>query len=102
MIVAILFCLINNEVIFQVKKFFADRTGQGQGGRHPSLALTQYTVSLSHSFNEGARNLLEPFSMRIFQYVRQPGRSPSPQPPPPLPRSSFYDANGEKLNTTSV
>ena len=44
MIVSILFCLINNEVIFQVKKFFADRTGFGQGGRHPSLALTQYTV----------------------------------------------------------
>ena len=51
MIVAILFCLINNEVIFQVKKFFADRTGHGQGGRHPSLALTQYTVR-SHSYNK--------------------------------------------------
>ena len=47
MIVAILFCLINNEVIFQVKKFFKDRTGFGQGGRHPSLALTQYTVGFS-------------------------------------------------------
>ena len=47
MIVAILFCLINNEVIFQVKKFFKDRTGFGQGGRHPSLALTQYTVRFS-------------------------------------------------------
>ena len=57
MIVAILFCLINNEVIFQVKKFFADRTGVGQqGGRHPSLALTQYTVSTNYKYLQGGPN----------------------------------------------
>ena len=60
MIVAILFCLINNEVIFQVKKFFKDRTGFGQGGRHPSLALTQYTVRFSFDkFYETLGNLIQ-------------------------------------------
>ena len=91
MIVAILFCLINNEVIFQVKKFFADRTGHGQGGRHPSLALTQYTVR-SHSYNRvGGRagaiewNLFscESFSMCVKPDARPRRNRPLPCPGPP-------------------
>ena len=43
MVVAILFCLINNEVMVQLKKFCGDRFTDNN--RAPqSMAMTQYTV----------------------------------------------------------
>eukprot|EP00094_Tigriopus_californicus_P014063 TCALIF_13619-PA protein Name:"Similar to VIPR1 Vasoactive intestinal polypeptide receptor (Meleagris gallopavo)" AED:0.12 eAED:0.15 QI:73/0.75/0.6/1/0.5/0.2/5/0/230 len=39
-VIAILFCLINSEVSFQLKKFFGDHIDT----RHQSMAMTQYTV----------------------------------------------------------
>jgi len=42
-VVAILFCLVNNEVINEVKKFFGQQTGSGLNGPQ-SMAMTQYTV----------------------------------------------------------
>ena len=41
MVVAILFCLINNEVMTQLKKFCGDRLDTRN---NPSMAMTQYTV----------------------------------------------------------
>ena len=41
MVVAILFCLINNEVMTQLKKFCGDRLDTRNT---PSMAMTQYTV----------------------------------------------------------
>ncbi|TRY80555.1 hypothetical protein TCAL_13618, partial [Tigriopus californicus] len=38
-VIAILFCLINSEVSFQLKKFFGDHIDT----RHQSMAMTQYT-----------------------------------------------------------
>ena len=46
-VVAILFCLVNNEVINEVKKFFGQQTGSGLNGPQ-SMAMTQYTVSSNH------------------------------------------------------
>lgn len=43
--IAILFCLINNEVSFQLKKFFGDHIDT----RHQSMAMTQYTVCVQSS-----------------------------------------------------
>ncbi|XP_059097842.1 diuretic hormone receptor-like isoform X2 [Tigriopus californicus] len=40
LVIAILFCLINSEVSFQLKKFFGDHIDT----RHQSMAMTQYTV----------------------------------------------------------
>lgn len=42
MVVAILFCLINNEVIMEIKKFFGQHLDQLNGPQ--SMAMTQYTV----------------------------------------------------------
>ena len=42
-VVAILFCLINNEVIMEVKKFFGQHMDSGLNGPQ-SMAMTQYTV----------------------------------------------------------
>merc|ERR1712156_146547 len=43
MVVAILFCLINNEVIVEVKKFFGQHIDSGLNGPQ-SMAMTQYTI----------------------------------------------------------
>ena len=42
MVVAILFCLNNNEVIMELKKFFGQHMEQINGPQ--SMAMTQYTV----------------------------------------------------------
>jgi hypothetical protein len=42
MVVAILFCLINNEVMTQLKKFCGDHFTDNRNVQ--SMALTQYTV----------------------------------------------------------
>ena len=46
MVVAILFCLINNEVIVEVKKFFGQHIDSGLNGPQ-SMAMTQYTVLIA-------------------------------------------------------
>jgi hypothetical protein len=54
MVVAILFCLINNEVMTQLKKFCGDRLDTRN---NPSMAMTQYTVRnhVNHD-NHGHKN----------------------------------------------
>jgi hypothetical protein len=42
MVVAILFCLINNEVMQQLKKFCGDHLNEARNPQ--SMAMTQYTV----------------------------------------------------------
>ena len=44
MVVAILFCLINNEVLMELKKFFGQHIEPFNGPQ--SIAMTQYTVRI--------------------------------------------------------
>ena len=73
MVVAILFCLINNEVMTQLKKFCGDRLDTRN---NPSMAMTQYTVRnhdkvVNHGNNHDHKTNLDSRPEEIKYYAAQ-------------------------------